>query len=100
VGIAAAQGLGVAVDAGDVLARVDGGVVTLHEALQPARVGHHLAGQPLALAEFLKPPERLIGGRAGQRAVVVLVDEREQVLAAGNGLLAFDLSAEPAVAGP
>jgi hypothetical protein len=58
--------------------------VAFHEALQAARVGHHLAGQPLVLAEFLKPPECLIGGRAGQRAVVVLVDEGEQVLAAGN----------------
>jgi hypothetical protein len=99
-GIAAAQGLGVAVDAGDVLAQVDGGVVALHKALQPTRVGYDLPGQPLVLAEFFKPPERIIGGRAGQRAVVVLVDEGEQVLAAGNGLLAFDFSAEPAVAGP
>jgi len=74
--------------------------MALHEAVQPTRVGHHLAGQPLVLAEFFKSPECLIGGRAGQRAVVVLVDECEQVLAAGNGLFALDFSAEPAAAGP
>jgi hypothetical protein len=73
--------------------------VAFHEPLQAARVGHHLAGQLLVLAEFFKPPERLIGGRTGQRAVVVLVDEGEQVLAAGDRLFAFDFGEESAVAG-
>ncbi len=55
---------------------------------QAHRVGHHCRGEPA------ETPPGLGGGRAGQVRVVVIGGQVQQHLAAGEGLLGFDLGAE------
>ncbi len=93
----AAECLGGVVDAGGVGAGVDGGVVALHEPLELPAVGDGDAAEVCPLAEVAEPLCCLAGGRAGQVLVVVFVDEGQQVLAAGQGLLGFDFGAEPGI---
>ena len=83
------------VDAGDVLAGIDGGVVPCHEPAEPAVVEDYLAAEAGPFAEFFQPAGCLVGGGAGELRVLVGVDRRHEVLAAGEGLLAFDLGPEP-----
>lgn len=94
-----AQGLGWVVDAGDVRAGVDGGIVALHDPLQTAVVEGDGAPVARLLSEVLQAARGLGRGWAGQASVLVDVDDRPEVLAASEGLLAFDLGAEAGVAG-
>src|ERR1019366_9669811 len=75
-GATGAQRLGVAVDASDVFAGVDGRVVAGHQAGEPARVGGNLPG------EGGQPAGGFGGGGPGHLLVLMLVDHGQEVVPA------------------
>ncbi len=98
-GAAGAQRLGVAVDAGDVFAGVDGRVVAGHQPGEPAGVGGDLPGEAGVRGEGCQPACGFGGGGPGQPLVLMLVGHGQQVFPAGESLFGFHLGAEPAAAG-
>ncbi|OKJ45938.1 hypothetical protein AMK27_40105, partial [Streptomyces sp. CB02009] len=94
-----AQGFGVVVDAGDVLAGVDGWVMAVHQSSQPCLVEDDSALIAGAGAELFEAAGGFVGGGAGQCGVFVGVDGGQEVFAAGEGLLVFDFGTESGFAG-
>jgi hypothetical protein len=86
-------------DAGGERAGIDRRVVAAHDAFQAVWVGEDQAGEAGLVAELLEPAVGLGRRRPGELGVFVGVDHREEVFAAGQGLLGLDLGAEPGIGG-
>jgi hypothetical protein len=75
---------------------MDGPVVPLHRALQVAFVGDGRGFEPIGVqAELGQSAGGFLGAGTCEDAVAVGVGQVGQTFAAGEGLLAFDLGAEP-----
>lgn len=94
-----AQGSGRIMDAGDVGAGIDRGVVAAHDPPQSAVVEDDGALEAGSLSEVLQAMGGFGGGRAGQVGVLVGVDNGQEMFTAGQGLFAFDLGSEAGLAG-
>ncbi|WP_332881001.1 hypothetical protein [Streptomyces sp. NBC_00564] len=86
-------------NAGDVGAGIDRGIGPVHDPAESAVVEDDGALEAGTLCEVLQSACGFGGGWTGQAGVLVGVDDGQQVLAAGEGLFAFDLGPEAGVAG-
>jgi hypothetical protein len=92
-----AEGLVVVVDAGDVGAGIDRGVIMLHEPGELPTVGDGDTAEAGPLAEIAQPLCCLGCGRAAEAFMVMFVDHGQEVLTAGKSLFGFDFGPEPGI---